>query len=57
MGRGGGKRQQEMYPVICGKCHLSQSYDVKKKKCMRDLSQLPVLAGRLTWHIKMAQGT
>lgn len=37
--RGGGKPFLEGYPVIGGRCHLSQSYDIKKKKkCMKDLT-------------------
>lgn len=32
MMREGWKRFLDVYPVFCGKCHLSQSCDVKKKK-------------------------
>lgn len=57
MVRGGGKHFLEVYSVICGRCHLSQICDIKKKKkCMRDESRLPGLAAGLTWHIQNVPG-
>lgn len=48
----------EFCQVICGKCHLSGSADVrKKKKRMWGLSLLPGLAAGLMGHIKMSEKT